>query len=82
MIPWLNGSSPFPSVDTALREPNGLLAAGGDLTPARLLNAYRHGIFPWFSPGDPVLWWSPDPRMALFPDEIKLPPAKPGVYLY
>ena len=53
---------PFPPVDTALRDPDGLLAAGGDLSPDRLLDAYRHGIFPWFSPGDPILWWSPDPR--------------------
>ena len=72
MIPWLVGNTPFPAVETALREPNGLLAAGGDLTPARLLDAYRHGIFPWFSPGDPVLWWSPDPRMVLIPAEFKL----------
>ena len=53
---------PFPPVDAALRDPDGLLAAGGDLSPDRLLDAYRHGIFPWFSPGDPILWWSPDPR--------------------
>jgi len=72
MIPWLNGSDPFPAVETALREPNGLLAAGGELTPARLLDAYRHGIFPWFSPGDPILWWSPDPRMVLIPAEFRL----------
>ncbi len=72
MIPWLIGNTPFPAVETALREPNGLLAAGGGLHPARLLDAYRHGIFPWFSPGDPILWWSPDPRMVLFPAEFKL----------
>lgn len=72
MIPWLTGNSPFPPVSQALREPDGLLAAGGDLTPERLLSAYRHGIFPWFSPGDPLLWWSPDPRMVLIPDEFKL----------
>lgn len=72
MIPWLSGDAPFPPVETALAEPNGLLAAGGGLSPARLLVAYRHGIFPWFSPGDPVLWWSPDPRMVLVPDEFKL----------
>lgn len=72
MIPWLDGALPFPPVEAALREPNGLLAAGGDLTPARLLDAYRHGIFPWFSPGDPILWWSPDPRMVLFPARFKL----------
>lgn len=72
MIPWLTDNAPFPPVTQALREPDGLLAAGGDLTSARLLEAYRHGIFPWFSPGDPVLWWSPDPRMVLIPDEFKL----------
>lgn len=72
MIPWLNEDAPFPPVTQALKEPNGLLAAGGELTSERLLAAYRRGIFPWFSPGDPVLWWSPDPRMVLFPDEFKL----------
>jgi leucyl/phenylalanyl-tRNA---protein transferase len=72
MIPWLRGNSPFPPVSKALRSPNGLLCAGGDLTPERLLEAYRHGIFPWFSDGDPILWWSPDPRMVLFPDELKV----------
>ena len=56
--------SPFPPLRSALREPDGLLAVGGDLSPARLLNAYRHGIFPWFSPGEPILWWSPDPRVV------------------
>ena len=54
----------FPAIQTALHEPNGLLAAGGDLSPQRLLEAYRHGIFPWFSVGEPILWWSPDPRMV------------------
>ena len=58
----------FPSPEGALREPNGLLALGGDLSPARLLMAYQRGIFPWFSPGDPILWWSPDPRAILWPD--------------
>lgn len=72
MIPWLNEGAPFPPVTQALKEPDGLLAAGGELTSERLLAAYRRGIFPWFSPGDPVLWWSPDPRMVLFPDEFKL----------
>ncbi len=72
MIPWLSKHDPFPPVTQALREPNGLLAAGGELTPTRLLEAYRHGIFPWFSQGDPVLWWSPDPRMVLFPEEFKI----------
>jgi leucyl/phenylalanyl-tRNA--protein transferase len=56
--------APFPPVRRALRDPDGLLAAGGDLAPARLLNAYRQGIFPWFNEGDPILWWSPDPRVV------------------
>jgi len=62
----------FPPLDTALTEPNGLLAMGGDLDPERLLDAYRHGIFPWFNPGEPILWWSPDPRMALVPDAVRV----------
>jgi leucyl/phenylalanyl-tRNA---protein transferase len=70
MIPWLTENTPFPPLALALREPDGLLAASGELTPAMLLNAYCHGIFPWFNPGDPVLWWSPDPRMVLLPDEF------------
>lgn len=57
----------FPDPNRALREPNGLLAIGGDLSPRRLLRAYRQGIFPWFGPEDPILWWSPDPRAVLFP---------------
>lgn len=72
MIPWLHASTPFPPLARALTEPNGLLAAGDDLSLPRLLEAYRLGIFPWFNPGEPVLWWSPDPRMVLFPDEFKL----------
>ena len=60
----------FPDPARALREPDGLLALGGDLSPARLLYAYRRGIFPWYSPGQPVLWWSPDPRAVLFPEEF------------
>jgi leucyl/phenylalanyl-tRNA---protein transferase len=72
MIPWLEGDTPFPPLRSALRDPNGLLAAGGDLSPGRLLEGYRHGIFPWFSEGDPILWWSPDPRMVLFPAELKI----------
>jgi leucyl/phenylalanyl-tRNA--protein transferase len=65
-IPILHAGlrEPFPPVETAFEEPNGLLAAGGDLAPERLLEAYRHGIFPWFSEGEPILWWSPDPRMV------------------
>jgi leucyl/phenylalanyl-tRNA--protein transferase len=72
MIPWLTGNMPFPPVESALRSPNGLLAAGGELSPARLLDAYRHGIFPWFNAGEPVLWWSPDPRMVLIPGEFRV----------
>lgn len=72
MIPWIAKDASFPPVTQALREPCGLLAAGGDLTTARLLLAYRSGIFPWFSPGDPLLWWSPDPRMVLIPAEFKV----------
>lgn len=72
MIPWLRADDPFPAVERALAEPNGLLAAGADLAPARLIDAYRHGIFPWYNEGQPVLWWSPDPRMVLFPGELKL----------
>jgi len=72
MIPWLERETPFPPVRSALKEPNGLLAAGGDLSPERLLDAYRRGIFPWYSEGDPILWWSPDPRMVLFPRELKI----------
>ena len=60
----------FPPPEGALREPNGLLALGGDLSPARLLMAYRNGIFPWFSPGDPILWWSPDPRAVIYPAQF------------
>jgi len=62
----------FPPVETALTDPNGLLAMGGDLSVERLLDAYRHGIFPWFNPGEPILWWSPDPRMVLVPGEIRV----------
>ena len=67
MIPWLGDALVFPPVERALREPNGLLAAGGDLSPARLLDGYRNGIFPWYADGEPILWWSPDPRMVLEP---------------
>ncbi|MDR2364461.1 MAG: leucyl/phenylalanyl-tRNA--protein transferase [Zoogloeaceae bacterium] len=70
MIPWLGARDPFPPVSAA--QPDGLLAASGDLTPSRVLDAYRQGIFPWFSEGDPVLWWSPDPRAVLFPAEFRL----------
>jgi leucyl/phenylalanyl-tRNA--protein transferase len=73
MIPWLpreRPDVPFPPVETALTEPNGLLAAGGDLSPERLILAYRQGIFPWYSEGQPILWWSPDPRAVLFPEHL------------
>ena len=70
MIPWLGAEPGFPPDERALREPNGLLAAGGALTPAWLLAAYRRGIFPWFSEGEPILWWTPDPRLVLVPDEL------------
>jgi len=73
MIPWLGRALAFPPLESALQEPNGLLAAGGDLGPDRLLLAYQQGIFPWFSPGDPILWWSPDPRMVLYPQELHIP---------
>ena len=72
MIQWLQSDVPFPPVHSALAEPNGLLAAGGDLSAERLIEAYRQGIFPWFSDGEPILWWSPDPRMVLVPAEIKV----------
>src|SRR6266852_9897137 len=72
MIPWLERDTPFPTVSSALKDPNGLLAAGADLSCERLIEAYRRGIFPWFSEGDPILWWSPDPRMVLFPDELRV----------
>jgi leucyl/phenylalanyl-tRNA--protein transferase len=72
MIHWLRPDEPFPPVTAALADPNGLLAVGGELSAVRLIDAYRHGIFPWFSPGQPVLWWSPDPRMVLMPHELKV----------
>jgi leucyl/phenylalanyl-tRNA--protein transferase len=62
----------FPPLSQALTEPNGLIAIGGDLSINRLLDAYQQGIFPWFSDGEPVLWWSPNPRMVLLPDELKI----------
>ena len=72
VIPWLPAAPVFPPVERALAEPNGLLAAGGDLSVSRLLAAYRRGIFPWYSAGEPILWWSPDPRMVLPPAELKV----------
>lgn len=73
MIPWLRPDDPpsaFPPVEAALSDPDGLLCAGGDLSPGRLVEAYRRGIFPWFSAGQPILWWSPDPRTVLYPAEL------------
>ncbi|HEX5122518.1 MAG TPA: leucyl/phenylalanyl-tRNA--protein transferase [Rhodanobacteraceae bacterium] len=74
-IPFLDATKPgaFPPVEDALREPDGLLAAGGDLSPARLLAAYRRGIFPWYSRGQPILWWSPDPRTVFLTDRMHVP---------
>ena len=72
MIPWLHADDPFPPLETALDDPNGLLAASEDISPVRLLQAYTHGIFPWYSSGQPVLWWSPDPRMVLPTAEFRL----------
>ncbi|HET8701697.1 MAG TPA: leucyl/phenylalanyl-tRNA--protein transferase [Nitrococcus sp.] len=73
-IPWIapdDHNSPFPDVETALREPNGLVAIGGPLSPQRLEQAYRCGIFPWFSEDQPVLWWSPDPRLLIYPRGVR-----------
>lgn len=72
LLPPDDVSTPFPSVDHALAVPNGLLMAGGSLDPQRLLAAYRSGIFPWYSAGEPVLWWSPDPRCVLWPRKLRI----------
>lgn len=70
-LPWLDKNIDlFPAPESALESPNGLLALGGDLNPQRLLNAYRIGIFPWYEEDQPILWWSPNPRLVLFPDEL------------
>lgn len=74
-ITWLSPDDPpsgFPPVESALREPDGLLAAGGDLSPERLLCAYSRGIFPWYDNGQPILWWSPDPRCVVYPTQFRL----------
>lgn len=74
-LPILNPLDPqqnFPAIESALVEPDGLLAAGGCLSPQRIINAYQRGIFPWYSPGEPILWWSPNPRLILFPDKINI----------
>ena len=71
MLTWLQRDDlSFPPLEKAMRDPNGLLAAGGDLSPERLLAAYRHGCFPWYQEGQPLLWWSPDPRTVLYPEEL------------
>jgi len=72
VLAWLERGDPFPSVERALKNPNGLLAAGADLSLERLLEAYRRGIFPWYSSGQPPLWWSPDPRMVLECEALKV----------
>src|SRR5512147_1991439 len=72
---WLDPDNPdvtFPDVELALKEPDGLLAIGGDLSPVRLLTAYVNGIFPWYGPGQPILWWSPDPRRVLLPEALHI----------
>lgn len=73
LLPDDDDTVPFPPVESAARTPNGLLAVGGSLRPRRLLEAYRHGIFPWFSEGEPILWWSPEPRCVIFPERLHLP---------
>ena len=75
MLAQLNPKQPnqaFPHPSTAETNPDGLLAVGGCLSPQRLVNAYQHGIFPWFSAGEPILWWSPNPRLVLFPEQLKV----------
>ena len=72
MVPWIESALDFPAVNTALAEPNGLLCVGADLAPETIIAAYSRGIFPWFSDNQPILWWSPDPRMVLFPAEFKV----------
>lgn len=75
MLPWLDpddDTEPFPALNSALKEPDGLLAAGGSLSPQRLLSAYRYGIFPWFEDEQPILWWSPNPRMVLKPKDVHI----------
>lgn len=74
-LPILDPSDPdedFPAIETALTEPDGLLAVGGCLSSQRIINAYQQGIFPWYSPGEPILWWSPNPRLVLFPEQLKI----------
>jgi len=73
VIPWLDPEDDFPAVERALKDPNGLLCAGADLGARRLIAAYRRGVFPWYSGREPILWWSPDPRMVLFCEEFRVP---------
>ena len=68
----IDAHCPFPPLECALTEPNGLIAIGGDLSATRLLSAYKQGIFPWFNEGEPIMWWNPNPRMVLFPAELKI----------
>lgn len=70
MIPWLDEGDPFPPTSTARKQPNGLLCAGANLEPDRLFDAYLHGIFPWYSEGEPILWWSPTPRCVFLPGDF------------
>jgi leucyl/phenylalanyl-tRNA--protein transferase len=85
-IPWLSlADDLFPPLEAALDDPNGLLAVGGDLSPERILAAYRRGIFPWFNPGDPILWWSPNPRTVIYPHQFHISKSlrkalKKGIY--
>ncbi len=72
MIPWIKSARDFPPIENALVEPNGLLCMGGDLLPETILRAYSKGIFPWYSEGQPIMWWSPAPRMVLYPHELKV----------
>lgn len=72
-LSWLSlNEISFPPVNTALEDPNGLLAVGGDLSPSRLIEAYRQGVFPWYDSTQPILWWSPDPRAVLLPENLKV----------
>ena len=71
-IPWLDHSYLFHTLSSALTDPDGLLAAGGDLSPERIVAAYKKGIFPWFSDDQPILWWSPDPRCVIFPEKLHI----------
>lgn len=73
-LQWLSPDpyADFPPVESALTDPDGLLAAGGDLSTQRLIKAYQQGIFPWYSEGEPILWWSPDPRFVLYPEQLKI----------